>query len=434
MDRHTLNAKNWLDKRFSKVLDGKYYAHQPIYGYGSSYSEPNQLLRFSRTYQLIKVINDLEFSSVLDVGGAEGYNAALIREIFQVPVGLVDLSTEACIRAREIYDLRGMAADSARLPFADNSYDLVVCSEVIEHLSRPILALSELKRVARKCVVVTTAEFCPSGEFERKLRLMQLDSDYPHSERNWFTPGDFKTLFGNVVLLSQMVNPYNKHLDNLDLSSFDKEQLRELIGYMTSSNTIDDDHLGVIAIICKPSKPITDTTHTPIPPDQLEERVFSHLLTSYSDWPVGDKTQIAIPVIPVGILACPACHSVIIPDNNSIQCLTCFKTFQQVDGIPVMLLEEEEYDLVSVQTRLNEAILVLSDSHPIRAKKIQQLAKYLHGKRPLSRYRWQRQTSTVLLRLLWLIQRLLSASLRLVRRRGLLTTSHVPGWDKASID
>ena len=44
-----------------------------------------------------------------------------------------------------------------QLPFEDSSFDLAVCSEVLEHLPEPLLAnvTAELQRVARRTIIVT---------------------------------------------------------------------------------------------------------------------------------------------------------------------------------------------------------------------------------------------------------------------------------------
>jgi ubiquinone/menaquinone biosynthesis C-methylase UbiE len=41
------------------------------------------------------------------------------------------------------------------IPFADNSFDLVICSEVLEHLDYPDKGLNELKRVSRKYAILS---------------------------------------------------------------------------------------------------------------------------------------------------------------------------------------------------------------------------------------------------------------------------------------
>ena len=135
MNQHTKTAREWLDRRYSRDSGGGYLAHQPICGLRTERAEPNAILRFARTYRLLELLHSLEFDSFLDVGGGEGYLAALVRDLFGVKTAhSSDLSAEACSRAREIFDIDGAAADSTRLPFASKSYDVVLCSEVIEHV------------------------------------------------------------------------------------------------------------------------------------------------------------------------------------------------------------------------------------------------------------------------------------------------------------
>jgi SAM-dependent methyltransferase len=96
---------------------------------------------------------------VLDVGCGEGRHcfAAALDDDGEV-VG-VDLDPERLRTARSDHDdyvaaesdvpttfLRG---DALRLPFADDAFDLVVCSEVLEHLPDYESALEELARVCR---------------------------------------------------------------------------------------------------------------------------------------------------------------------------------------------------------------------------------------------------------------------------------------------
>jgi ubiquinone/menaquinone biosynthesis C-methylase UbiE len=158
MDEYTKKTKDWLEQRF-RLCDeqGVYLAHQPIYGFNKGHCEKFEpiLSRCVPTYQIMKALSHLKFNSLLDVGGAEGYKAALIRELFNVYVKSSDLSEEACKRAKEIYHLDSEQVDIHNLPFKENEFDVVVCSETLEHVSDHKKALDELLRVAKKAVVIT---------------------------------------------------------------------------------------------------------------------------------------------------------------------------------------------------------------------------------------------------------------------------------------
>jgi ubiquinone/menaquinone biosynthesis C-methylase UbiE len=55
------------------------------------------------------------------------------------------------------------------LPFEDRSFDLVVCCEVLEHLADPERGLSEVARVARRAVIVST----PREPLWRAMNMMR---------------------------------------------------------------------------------------------------------------------------------------------------------------------------------------------------------------------------------------------------------------------
>lgn len=54
------------------------------------------------------------------------------------------------------------------LPYPDNSFDTVICSDVLEHIGRHKRALGELVRIARKKVIITVPAYrCLYGEYDR---------------------------------------------------------------------------------------------------------------------------------------------------------------------------------------------------------------------------------------------------------------------------
>jgi SAM-dependent methyltransferase len=87
--------------------------------------------------------------SVLDVGAREGFFSKLLTEHFPV-VTAVDLQP-LCFRYPRV---ERVAADATRLPFADNSFDCVFCAEVLEHIPKVAEACSEIRRVAKREVII----------------------------------------------------------------------------------------------------------------------------------------------------------------------------------------------------------------------------------------------------------------------------------------
>lgn len=155
--------KVWLDKRFSRAgfVDGWYYGHQPVYGFRKGHSEPNWHDRYIISYAIIRKLAHLKFASFLDAGGAEGYKAALVKDVFGADVTSCDLSQEACNRAQDLYQIKTAQIDLHKLQFADESYDVVLASETIEHVFDHTRAIDELLRVAKKAVIITVPHETP---------------------------------------------------------------------------------------------------------------------------------------------------------------------------------------------------------------------------------------------------------------------------------
>lgn len=89
------------------------------------------------------------YGSVLDVGAREGHISEALTAHFP-RVFALDLMTPTF----RIPGVTALAADAVRLPFPDNSFDCIVCVEVIEHIPDVVGACRELARVARKELLV----------------------------------------------------------------------------------------------------------------------------------------------------------------------------------------------------------------------------------------------------------------------------------------
>jgi SAM-dependent methyltransferase len=90
--------------------------------------------------------------SILDVGSGPGFLSTLLGQqgyrVTSIDLVLGSLLRFAGARAQ---------ADASKLPFPDRSFDVVLCAEVVEHLSdaEREAAFREMWRVSRKYVIVT---------------------------------------------------------------------------------------------------------------------------------------------------------------------------------------------------------------------------------------------------------------------------------------
>lgn len=197
MDSYTAKTKEWLNQRFRQTKDGIFFAHQNIYGFKSPYVEEGVVLRYVIFYNVLKALSLLRFESLLDVGGAEGYMAAAIRKFFQVRVRSCDLSEEACKRAEELFQIEADPVDGVSLPYEDDSFDVVLSSESLEHIPRYELVLEELLRVARKAVLITVPHDGPKAIAEN------IRNQVPHGHLHDFTLNSFKALIPTRFILKR---------------------------------------------------------------------------------------------------------------------------------------------------------------------------------------------------------------------------------------
>ncbi|HGY91380.1 MAG TPA: methyltransferase domain-containing protein [Planctomycetes bacterium] len=204
MDRYTRETACWLDLRFDRqaydFMGKAYDPYQPLFGLRTEDWNAERFLMVSRWARLLSLLEGLRPGSFLDVGGAEGLVANLVSQTLGISAVSVDLSHQAALRAKEFFQLPTAAADSARLPFADDAFDVVFMSEVIEHLAHPVRSLLEARRVARLAVIVTTEAFAG----DEAARQEELDERRlsPHMDRSIFCEGDFAKILAPWRILT----------------------------------------------------------------------------------------------------------------------------------------------------------------------------------------------------------------------------------------
>jgi len=115
-------------------------------------------------------------TSVLDVGCGEGVLFDVLGRDAQV-LG-VDLSGDSLRASRRLHaNSRVVQADGAGgLPFSSHTFDLVVCSEVLEHVPEPAQLIAELWRVCSQdgWVILTVPIEGPKLLVKAILRHMRL--------------------------------------------------------------------------------------------------------------------------------------------------------------------------------------------------------------------------------------------------------------------
>jgi ubiquinone/menaquinone biosynthesis C-methylase UbiE len=250
MDIYTDKTKPFLEERFGEMVDGVYFSHQPIYGYRSKYSATSNISRYIITRSILNAINEYSFDTFIDIGGAEGYTAYLVRELFKAKVMSTDLSENACKMAKEIFKIDALACDIHQLPFQDEGFDIVLCSETIEHVTDYKLAIKELLRITKNVLIITVPHESPE-EVEANIR-----NNVPHGHINYFetvtldylkkegyTLKAEKTLSPFLVVPRVMAEATNKANNNpvYKIYNFFTPVLRKVFGANTATNLVNAD-------------------------------------------------------------------------------------------------------------------------------------------------------------------------------------------------
>lgn len=101
---------------------------------------------------LLQIVDDLKPKTILDAGCGEGFTLArLQKEGIGKHLEGIDYSLNAIILGKKNYPFLSLKqGDIYNLPYRNNSFDLVICSEVLEHLEHPKKVLEEIVRVSKK--------------------------------------------------------------------------------------------------------------------------------------------------------------------------------------------------------------------------------------------------------------------------------------------
>jgi len=118
--------------------------------------------RFWHGHKNNEVVKRVEGTDILEVGCGSG---TIVKQLLAQGkhVTGIDIGKQFVNFCHATYDNADFCeTDAHYLPFADRSFDTIVCSEVIEHVDNPEQALQEFNRVLRPKgrLVLTTPNIC----------------------------------------------------------------------------------------------------------------------------------------------------------------------------------------------------------------------------------------------------------------------------------
>lgn len=180
----------------------------------SKHSSKNPIQRYliNNFYSdLLVMVKPLNPQSILDAGCGEGFTIIKLMEngIGKKIVGIENSRAAISLSRKVNPQLTIKLGSIYSLPYRDRSFDLVICTEVLEHLDKPEKGLSELVRVSKKYLLLTVPNE-PWFTYQRILRGKNLLRFGAHPEHiNHWTVGAFKKfLTKNNVKIKKVRLPF----------------------------------------------------------------------------------------------------------------------------------------------------------------------------------------------------------------------------------
>lgn len=150
---------------------------------------------FSSIEQLYSQIN---VETILDIGCGEGFVLkSLELQVNNLNCFAIDIDPNEVADAKKNIPFCTVSAGSAyQIPFENDFADLIICSEVLEHLETPEVALSEIHRVSNKYAILTV----PNEPIWSILNMVRLKywNDFGNTpgHLNRWSSSEFKDFVG----------------------------------------------------------------------------------------------------------------------------------------------------------------------------------------------------------------------------------------------
>jgi ubiquinone/menaquinone biosynthesis C-methylase UbiE len=113
--------------------------------------------------------------------------------------------------------------DAHNLPFEKNTFDLVLCNNVLEHLENPLKALTEMRRVGKKTIIRVPNNPCINEHPKHLFSWSQtsfkniLEIVWPNVETSIYTnPKEIKNsrIFNTLSKIPTLGHPITRYLAN----------------------------------------------------------------------------------------------------------------------------------------------------------------------------------------------------------------------------
>jgi len=230
-----------------------------------------------------------------------------------------------------------VAADGQYLPFADKSFDYIICCHVLEHAEDPALFLSELMRVGKGGYIETPTEM---GErlygWPYHKWLINLDLSGKLVFRKKVEEGVFGQIFHYLFREDHIYAKFHARYHNLFLIEYEWSGKIDHEIVESGASLLDLDDPEVVGRLLETrTKPGISALVKGLLPSGVRRWAKSSLVKSSGRY---RKTLKDIE----DIIVCPSCKGQLQWHDDLISCQICDRTYPIKDGIPFLLVDQND--------------------------------------------------------------------------------------------
>lgn len=184
-----------IDKKISKIFD------EQVDIFPETISQDDEQIK-----RISSLVKNMKGKAILDVGCGKGRFVNFFSNRAKEIVGIEPAKKLLEEGKKKYPKLKLLPGSATEIPFPDNTFDVVLCVEVLEHVPEIDEALKEMKRVLKKAgelIIIDKnlsglSQDLPMPSFLYKW-LMEITNrwmyskDFPFREQ-WFRPGYLKKL------------------------------------------------------------------------------------------------------------------------------------------------------------------------------------------------------------------------------------------------
>ena len=184
---------------------------------------------YEHIHRYLLAKNYVENKIVLDIACGTGYGSFFLSHHALKVVG-IDINEEVINENKTKYIKRNLdflVGQIDNIPIEDNSIDVVVSFETIEHVHNAKKTLSEIKRVLKKngLLIISTPNkfFSDKYQIKNPFHIKEYDVDeFKNLILEYF---QYQNVFFQIANFNSLIIPENLEVNNVNLENVDKHSL-----------------------------------------------------------------------------------------------------------------------------------------------------------------------------------------------------------------